>query len=161
MGASILRPAGLISLSDLLAAFPRPVEVFTVLLKTGEALAFLHSQGLCHLSLQPQHIFLKDRKTLAVALTPPAVLPCWLCASDFLEPFTAPELREGRADPTCDVYSFAQLIAYCWDPCITTTRFRSEQAFGELYTRVEAALRRQTPVALSSLLQALLNLVRA
>lgn len=59
-----------------------------------------------------------------------------------------------------DVYSFAQLIAYCWDPCITTTRFRSEQAFGELYTQVEA-LRRQTPVALSSLLQALLNLVRA
>ena len=156
----LLRPSGLISLENLLNQSPLPAEILTIMIKIGEALVFLHSHGLCHLSLSPKSVYLRDRKTLAVAITPPAVLPCWLSPTDYLDPFTALDLREGHPSPSCDVYSFAQLLHLCWNPYLLTTSQYNKTTSDGLRSLIDKAIQNRGRPTLLDLLRALIKIVR-
>jgi len=155
----LLRPSGLISLENLLNDSPLPTEILTIMLIIGETLVFLHSHGLCHLSLSPKSVYLRDRKTLAVAITPPAVLPCWLSPTDYIDPFTALDLREGHPSPSCDVYSFAQLLNFCWDPHLLAASQHNETTSKALCRLVHRAMQNRGRPSLFELLEALIRIV--
>ena len=155
-----LRPAGLTSLCDLLSIPHQPVEIFTILLRTAEAVLFLHSHGICHLALRPERIYLRDRKELMVGIAPPAGLLCWLSESEVRDRCAAPEIQARHSySPSSDVYSFAQVINICWT--LDSSLHRDTEANRTLYALLTRALTTSERPSLPSLAEALFAVVRA
>lgn len=82
-----------------------------------DAVAYLHSRGICHLNIRPENIFI-TKSSHNVRLANPANTYATCTPSFFIykEQFSAPELFKENSSPTpaCDIYSLGKVMEYLY-----------------------------------------------
>lgn len=86
-------------------------QVLRITQQIAEALHYLHTQGLAHGDLRPEHLWFKRQNELL--LDNPLLLSLALPGSSLSTPYLAPEAAQGSATPASDQYSLGAMV-YEW-----------------------------------------------
>ncbi len=91
-----------------------PPEVASLLRQAGNALAAIHSHGICHRDLKPENLMIRNRElvlidfSIAIVKSPDKTVHGLSRAAGTIQ-YMAPEQAVGWADASSDIYSLAKV----------------------------------------------------